>query len=96
MAKSYGADALGMSTTYEGMFLTTASLRNSYVTYTQAEELVNGNVSYQEIEGDLHRWLISVTSVIAGVYIQGEDQVLTIAEAVNCGLLTRGNWFGIT
>ena len=34
MAKSYGADALGMSTAYEGMFLTTASLRNSYVTYT--------------------------------------------------------------
>ena len=66
------------------------SLRNSYVTYAQAEELINGNISYQEIEGDLHRWLFSGTSAIAGVYIQDEDYVLTIAEAVNCGLLTRG------
>ena len=65
-------------------------LRNSYVIYTQAEELINGNISYQEIEGDLHRWLFSGTSAIAGVYIQDEDYVLTIAEAVNCGLLTRG------
>ena len=64
--------------------------RNSYITYQQAEELINGNISYQEIEGDLHRWLFSGTSAIAGVYIQDEDYVLTIAEAVNCGLLTRG------
>jgi len=56
----------------------------------EAEELINGNISYQEIEGDLHRWLFSGTSAIAGVYIQDEDYVLTIAEAVNCGLLTRG------
>lgn len=38
----------------------------------------------------MHRWLFSGTSAIAGVYIQDEDYVLTIAEAVNCGLLTRG------
>ena len=65
-------------------------LRNNYITHKQAEELINGNISYQEIEGDLHRWLFSGTSAIAGVYIQDEDYVLTIAEAVNCGLLTRG------
>lgn len=36
----------------------------------QAEDLICGSLSYNEIEHDLHKWLFSGTSAIAGVYIQ--------------------------
>ena len=42
-------------------------------------------MTHAEVERDLHKWLFSGTSAIAGVYIEAEDQVLTIAEAVDSG-----------
>ena len=39
---------------------------------------------------DLHKWLFSGNSAIAGIYIQDEDCIMSIAESVEFGFLTRG------
>ena len=52
--------------------------------------MITGSLTHAEVERDLHKWLFSGNSAIAGVYIQDEDCILTIAESVECGLLTRG------
>ena len=52
-------------------FLKTPSPGSIYQFYVfQAEDLICGSLSYNEIEHDLHKWLFSGTSAIAGVYIQ--------------------------
>ncbi|CAG5080613.1 Oidioi.mRNA.OKI2018_I69.PAR.g9662.t2.cds [Oikopleura dioica] len=60
------------------------------ITPVEAEELITGQITHAEVERDLYRWLFAGSSAIAGVYNAQDDQVLTISEAVEVGLLLRG------
>ncbi|CBY40712.1 unnamed protein product, partial [Oikopleura dioica] len=56
----------------------------------EAEELITGQITHAEVERDLYRWLFAGSSAIAGVYNAKDDEVLTVSEAVEVGLLLRG------